>query len=473
VRVGRYHLYGEFATGGMATVHFGKLFGDGGFQRIVAIKVPHTPFVRDPQARAMILDEARIVAAIHSPNVVATLEVLEENGTIHQVMEYADGPSLAELLKREPAVPLPIALAIVQGMLEGLHAAHEVKDASGRNLDVVHRDVSPQNVVVAADGTPKLLDFGIASALGKLHLTQPGEVRGKVSYMAPEQVQAQPLDRRVDVYAAGVVLFQLVTGELPFTGDDFAATALLHVLGPVPDVAARRPDVPIGVREVIERALAKERRDRFATARAMAEALAATEVAPASKAQVAEWVQDVAADFFAERARALAALPAAPDPEPAAPAVAPTVEAEVTPPRTKMGRVSIAIGAVLLGGGAVGVLLFALGRDGAAPPPPTPATASAPLADAPPPSAPLADAPPPSAPLAVAVLDAAAADAAPRASNVRPSAVRSSPPVASAPPTAVACVVAPPVASAPLPPCCAGELRLRFRGCADNCPPGI
>ena len=453
MRVGRYHVYEEFATGGMASVHFGKLFGQGGFQRTVAIKVPHPQFVRDAQARAMILDEARIVASIRSPHVVTTLELIEEHGTVYQVMEYADGPPLSLLRKRGP-VPIAIAIAITQGILRGLHAAHEVRDATGRALEVVHRDVSPHNVVVESDGTPKLLDFGIAAAVGKLHLTQPGEVKGKVSYMAPEQVQADPLDRRADVYAVGVVLFELLAGELPFSGADFKTIAVAHVLTPVPDLCAIRDEVPRGLREVVERAMAKERRDRYATALAMAEDLARVEIAPASKEEVGEWVRDVGREFFDARREALAALPRE-EREESPPVV-------VAPPRRRSLApiAGAAAGLAVIGAIVIGPRLFA--STPTAPSAAVPSVAVVALVED------AAVEPPPLPPPTSSVVPAPSTT--PK-NPVRPSAAVAPPPpsvtVAPIPTPSLAPSVAP-----ARPPCCAGEIRIRLRDCIDNCPSG-
>ncbi len=463
MRVGRYHLYGAFASGGMAAVHFGKSFAAGGFEKLVAIKVPHPQLVKDPEARAMILDEARIVAGIRSPHVVATLDLVEQDEAVYQVMEYANGPSLASVLA-ELAEPVPegIALAIVSDVLEGLHAAHEARDAAGRALEVVHRDVSPQNVIVEADGTAKLLDFGIATAVGKLHLTREGEVRGKAAYMAPEQVQAQPLDRRVDVYAAGVLAFELLAGKRPFEGADFAATALAHVLTPVPDLAALRPELSREVRALVERALEKERRLRFPTALAMVEAIGALDVPRASPAEVAAWLADVAAPFFEARARAIAALPTKPDEEPAPAPPPPAAPPPARPPWRALAVVALAVGAALLG------WRFRAG-DPAAPAAPS---ANPSMAVSAPASAPavVASGPAPSGSVsAVAVADASA----PVLPHATATARASASAAASAPPPVTVTVTVTPTASAPLPPCCAGEIRIRLRDCVNNCPAGL
>jgi serine/threonine-protein kinase len=192
--VGRYVLYGEIASGGMATVHFGRLLGPAGFARPVAIKRLHAQFARDPDFVKMFFDEARLAARIAHPNVVPTLDVVAADGEVFLVMEYVRGASLAQLIRTvrrsgERVQPL-ICVGIVSGMLHGLHAAHEARNDRGERMDLVHRDVSPQNVLVGTDGVPRLLDFGVAKASGRLQTTRDGQLKGKLAYMAPEQVCA-------------------------------------------------------------------------------------------------------------------------------------------------------------------------------------------------------------------------------------------------------------------------------------------
>src|SRR5215472_1683440 len=222
---GRYRLHGVIASGGMATVHYGRLLGPVGFARTVAIKRLHAQFAQDPEFVAMFVDEARLAARIHHPNVVQTLDVVMEGGELLLVMDYVPGESLAHCLRALISVRTPIPADIVSAIgcavLHGLHAAHEATGDTGQPLLIVHRDVSPQNVLVGADGVPRLIDFGVARAEGRVQLTREGQLKGKLAYMAPEQLRGTgEVDRRTDVYAAGVVLWETLTRERLFGGDN-------------------------------------------------------------------------------------------------------------------------------------------------------------------------------------------------------------------------------------------------------------
>src|ERR1700729_765840 len=190
--VGRYALYGELASGGMATVHLGRLLGPVGFSRTVAIKRLHAQFAKDPEFVSMFLDEARLAARIRHPNVVQTLDVVATEGELFVVMDYVQGESLSRLLRASRTVgpiPVRVASAILCGALHGLHAAHEATDEHGVPLGLVHRDMSPQNVLVDVDGSARVLDFGVAKAAGRTQTTGRGKIKGKLRYMAPEQIQ--------------------------------------------------------------------------------------------------------------------------------------------------------------------------------------------------------------------------------------------------------------------------------------------
>src|SRR5580658_8361717 len=184
--IGRYVLYDEIASGGMASVHIGRLLGPAGFSRTVAIKRLHAHYAKDPAFVAMFLDEARLAARVRHPNVVSTLDVETKNAEIFLVMDYIQGESLSKLLRaaREAGAPVPgaVASAILGGVLYGLDAAHDATDEGGRPLRIVHRDVSPQNVLVGVDGISRVVDFGVARAASKLSTTQSGQLKGKLAY---------------------------------------------------------------------------------------------------------------------------------------------------------------------------------------------------------------------------------------------------------------------------------------------------
>ncbi|MFO0761215.1 MAG: serine/threonine-protein kinase [Byssovorax sp.] len=305
----RYIIGEEIAAGGMATVHLGGMVGDGGFTRVVAIKRLHPHYARDPDFAAMLLDEGRLTARITHVHVVQTLDVVASGPDLFIVMEYVHGEPLNRLLRavvrKGERIPPKIAAGIVAGVLRGLHAAHEARDAQGQLLGVVHRDVSPQNVMVGADGIARVLDFGIAKARGRAHQTETGQIKGKFAYMPPEQLRAEVLDRRADLYAAGVVLWESLVGARLFTGAD-QAPSLEKLLDPVIEApSARAPSIGDAYDAVTLRALARDREGRFPTALAMAEAIEGCGPV-ASSSEIGAWVQATAGEALAERAARVA-----------------------------------------------------------------------------------------------------------------------------------------------------------------------
>ncbi len=306
--VGRYALYDEIASGGMASVHFGRLLGPVGFARTVAIKRLHPQYAKDPEFVSMFLDEARLAARVRHPNVVPTLDVVAEAGELFLVMDYVEGESLSRLVRamktRGEHVPHDVVVAVLCGVLQGLHAAHEARDEGGNPLDIVHRDVSPQNILVGVDGVPRVLDFGIAKAAGRAQTTRDGQIKGKVSYMPPEQIQGA-VTRRTDVYSVAVVLWETLVGRRLFEGDSPVETLnkVIHALVPPPSTLAS--SVPTSFDEVVLRGLARDPRDRYATAKDMARALEAC-ARPATMAELAEWVRKVAVDSLTQRADVIA-----------------------------------------------------------------------------------------------------------------------------------------------------------------------
>jgi serine/threonine-protein kinase len=296
----------------MATVHLGRLEGSAGFARTVAVKRLHPHLCEDPNFTGAFADEARLAARIRHPNVVPTLDVVSTEGELLIVMEYVDGDSLSALIRRtllsgQKRIPLPIIIAIVSEMLHGLHSAHEAKSETGKPLDIVHRDVSPQNVLVGADGVARLVDFGIARATGKNRQAQTGEndLKGKLAYMAPEQIRRENVSRRTDVFAAGVVLWELLTGERLFASDNEAATMEKILVGWVQPPRQLVPEVPVSLNDIALRALDADPNNRFETAREMAVAL--EDAMPRSLGrEVGAWVEKTAVEVLTQR-RALVA----------------------------------------------------------------------------------------------------------------------------------------------------------------------
>ena len=281
-QLGRYVLYDEIAAGGMATVHFGRMLGPAGFSRTVAIKRLHPHLARDPQFVSMFLDEARVAARVQHPNVVSTIDVVAREGELFLVMEYINGESLSNLLREARAsgtrVPPRIVSSIVSGVLYGLHAAHEAKSEQGEPLQIVHRDISPQNIIVGIDGIARVVDFGVAKATMRVQLTRSGEVKGKFSYMAPEQLESRTIDRRTDIYATAVVLWEALASRRLFVGDDPGSIVTSVLLAKVPTLIAIAPDLPAGLSALVQRGLARNANERFPSAQAMA--LELDEMAP-------------------------------------------------------------------------------------------------------------------------------------------------------------------------------------------------
>jgi eukaryotic-like serine/threonine-protein kinase len=265
--LGRYELLVPIALGGMASVWAARTTGP--FPKIVAVKLLRAELSDDPDFEAMFLDEATLVSQIHHPNVAETLDAGEEDGVLYQVMELIDGEPLNLIMRESKScggLPLPIALRIVSEVCLGLHVAHELRGRDGNLVGLVHRDVSPQNILVAYDGAVKLVDFGVAKAASNLQRTKVGQLKGKYAYMAPEQASSQPVDRRSDVFTLGIVFYQLVTGKHPFLADNEPATILrIANKNPAEPPRTHAPSLPQEVERIIMKALAKPKEERFAT----------------------------------------------------------------------------------------------------------------------------------------------------------------------------------------------------------------
>ncbi len=276
--LGRYECLLPIARGGMAAVWAARVTGARGFEKIVAVKTMLPTLNDDPNFERMFLDEARIASRIRHPNVAEILDLGEQDNLLYLVMEWIDGAPLSLIMReafRRGGMPIPIGVKIVQDVCAALHAAHELKGEDGKSLELVHRDVSPQNIMLTESGVVKLVDFGVAKALGRsAGETDTGLIRGKLAYLSPEQVVAQPLDRRTDLFAAGVILYQMTTGKHPFRGDNAGATMnnILRRKVPKPSKIVG-PVYPALLDEVVMRAIDREQEFRFQTGADMFKAL--------------------------------------------------------------------------------------------------------------------------------------------------------------------------------------------------------
>jgi serine/threonine-protein kinase len=283
----------RIGAGGMAAVFAARQQGPRGIGRLVAVKVMSTAIADDPAFQRMFLRELTIATRLEHRNVVRVYEVGEDDGDFYLAMELVNGASLAAILRDSTGpIPTAIALRVATEVARGLHAAHELTDAEGRPLGLVHQDVTPQNVMVAYDGTVKLLDFGVAR-LGAVDASRTETIRGKPSYLAPEQVSMGHIDRRTDVFALGIVAFEILAGRKLFGGDSLQAKCLAVLDGPIPDVRSVAPHVPAAVAEVVDRALSRDAAQRFESADEMRRALTAAGIAAGlpdlDESEVAAW----------------------------------------------------------------------------------------------------------------------------------------------------------------------------------------
>jgi len=306
--VGRYELLLELAAGGMGSVYVGRQRGAKGFERLIAIKRMHPHLTHDAELTLAFHEEARIASLIHHANVVNVVDVYEEGGEHLLVMEYIDGVAAASLLaavRREgKKLPRSVAIRIAIDALHGLHAAHELIGLDGRPMLVVHRDVSPQNILLGADGSVRLTDFGIARALERLVHTDTGNLKGKLRYMPPEQALGQRIDRRTDIFALGIVLWEMLSGQKLYRGENDVEILQLAAVGEATPLAQADPTTPPALEAIVMRALARQPADRFTSAAAFGEVLEiwarqAGEVA--SAAEVAAVVNTFAGTRIVER----------------------------------------------------------------------------------------------------------------------------------------------------------------------------
>jgi serine/threonine-protein kinase len=304
--LGRYELLGILGRGGMANVYLGRHSGEGGFQRFYAIKVLHSHLAEEEAFVTMLFEEARIAARLHHPNVVPIVDLGFQDGVHYVVMEYVEGCALSTLLQgsrdsRSARLIIPILLDV----LNGLHAAHTLADDDGTPMHLVHRDVSPQNILVGTDGTARITDFGIAKAESRITSTRPGDIKGKASFMSPEQIlDASRVDCRADVYSVGVVLWMSLTGQRLFQGPTSVASFsnVLNMTVDPPSTVGFRP--PAVLDRICMRALERDRDRRPSTAMEMEEALrtiAGANGLLGSKHEVADWVQSIVGPELTKR----------------------------------------------------------------------------------------------------------------------------------------------------------------------------
>ena len=278
-KLGRYEMLAQLAAGGMATVYVARAQGVAGFERLVAIKVLHPHLAHDDEFISMFLDEARLAARIRHPNVVPTLDISDSQGDGYfLVMEYIEGDHLGALL-REAArgstrLPTSVTLRIVVDALEGLSAAHGLKDGDGKPLAIVHRDISPHNILLGTDGVARITDFGVAKAEVRLSSTRDGQFKGKLAYMAPEQASNGTADQRSDLFSMGIVLWESLTGRRLFRADNNGELLNRLLNAPIPAPSEYVADLaPLDA--VLMKALARDPAERYQTAAELVEALEA------------------------------------------------------------------------------------------------------------------------------------------------------------------------------------------------------
>jgi serine/threonine-protein kinase len=303
----------------MAKVHLGRLVGEAGFSRVVAIKRLHEQFASEPEFVATLLDEARLASRIQHPNVVPTLDVVVDGSEVLMVLEYVAGESFGRLLRASVSsgnpVPYRLVTHVIAGVLHGLHAAHEALAEDGSPLHIVHRDVSPQNILVGVDGLARVLDFGIAKARVRLQSTGAGQLKGKLAYMAPEQLGARgAVTSAVDIYAASVVLWEGLAGRRAFESDDEGGLIGRVLAGVSDPPSAFAPGVPPELDAIVMRGLDRDPARRFASARELA-ILLEERIGTATARQVGDWVKTVAAEPLAKRALMVAEIERAKSPE--------------------------------------------------------------------------------------------------------------------------------------------------------------
>jgi serine/threonine protein kinase len=329
-RIGRYELCFELASGGMATVYLARVHGASGFEKLVALKRIHRHLAKERKYIDMFLDEAKIASRITHPNVCSVFDFGQADGEYYIAMEYLVGEPLSRLCgkvardqeqRRHSLLPLRMA-GIIADACEGLHAAHELKDANGDLLSVVHRDVSPRNLFVTYDGSVQVVDFGIASARQRMHHTATGQVKGTFAYMAPEQLTANPIDRRVDIWSLGVSLWEMLTLRRLFRRDTTANTIHAVLYEDLVAPSKHRSQVPAELDEIVMKALMRDPKDRWQSARDMGRAIRhflGTRDEVMGPAELSDWMREVFPEGEARKSQLMEVARLAREPVPAMP----------------------------------------------------------------------------------------------------------------------------------------------------------
>ena len=309
-RLGRYELLARLATGGMGEIFLARLEGAAGFEKLYVVKriLPH--LADDARFRQMLIAEARIAAKLSHANICQVYELGETDGQLYIVMEYLEGVSLLPMLRRAGKYAQPLELGLVAGVVQqacdALHYAHELRER-GEPLGLVHRDVTPSNIYLTEAGVAKLLDFGIAKARGASTNTQEGAVKGKYAYMAPEQLRGGEIDRRVDLFALGIVVFEMLALRRLFQRKTDYLTFRAVMEQPIPDIRRYRPDVPEAIALVLARALDRDADNRYESARQLATAIldALGGMRPWSQAELGDFMRANFGDMLAQRSTAV------------------------------------------------------------------------------------------------------------------------------------------------------------------------
>ncbi|MBK8169136.1 MAG: serine/threonine protein kinase [Sandaracinaceae bacterium] len=314
-RFGKYRIRYRMARGGMASIYLAQEVLPDGEEKWVALKLIHEHLAEDRRFVTMFFDEVRVSERIDNPNVCKVIDFGEENGKSYLAMEYMHGETLTRVFKRAMSgsvLPAEVAVRVIIDAARGLHAAHELRGDDGMPLNVVHRDISPANIMVLYDGTTKVLDFGVARARGRLTETVAGELKGKVPYMPPEQVRGQAVDRRADIWSLGVVLWEALTSRSLFQADNEPSTMLEVVEGKLVPPSEIKASVPKELDAIVMSALVRKIDDRVDTAEQFASKLEEwlkTTANPATTADVAAWMNEHFADKKAAREALLRAEP--------------------------------------------------------------------------------------------------------------------------------------------------------------------